>query len=72
MTAPRFRRWHLITLCEMAANFAAAAEGHEEDEKLSQAELWRRRAGALRWALRELDPGYMPRTWPEIMQEVAE
>ena len=50
-THPADRRKHIATLREMIANFDAAAEGHEEDEKLCQAELWWRRAGATRWAL---------------------
>ncbi len=47
---------HIATLRSMAANFAAAAEGHEEEDELAQAELWQERAAVLRWALRQLDP----------------
>jgi hypothetical protein len=70
MTTPRERAKHMSGLRSMATNFTAAAEGHEEEDELSQAVLWQVRADALCWALRELDPGYMPRTWPEIMQKV--
>ncbi len=51
---PTDRRNHIATLCEMVANFTAEAEGHEEDETLyeaAQAELWRRRAYAIIFAL---------------------
>ena len=53
---PTDRRKHIATLHEMIANFAAGAEGHEEDEKLCQAELWWRRECATRFAL-----GYVAR-----------
>ena len=55
-TTPADRRKYIATLREMVANFAAGAEGHEEDEKLCQAELWWRRECATRFAL-----GYVAR-----------
>lgn len=70
MITPRERSQHIVTLHEMAANFTAVAEGHEEEDKLAQAELWQRRADTIRWALRELDLDYVPRTWIEIRKEV--
>jgi hypothetical protein len=50
-THPADRRKYIATLREMVANFAGTAEGHEDDEKLCQAQLWWRRACAIRWAL---------------------
>ena len=61
-------RQHIATLRSMAANFTAAAEGHEEEDELAQAELWQERADAIRWALGQLDP---PVTWRKIMAEQA-
>ena len=53
---PTDRRKHIATLREMVANFDAAAEGHGEENELCQAELWRCRAYAIRFAL-----GYVER-----------
>ncbi len=50
------RRRHVSTLRLMVVNFDSAAEGHEEEEQMVQAELWHRRASAIRWAL-----GYVER-----------
>ena len=47
---------HTETLRLMRINFNSAAEGHEEEEQAAQAELWHRRASAIRWAL-----GYVER-----------
>lgn len=56
VTGKRDRCRHIATLCEMVTNFDAAAGGHEEEGELSQAELWWRRASAIRYAL-----GYVAR-----------
>ena len=56
VTGKKDRRRHISTLRLMVVNFDAAAGGHEEEEELSQAELWWRRASAIRWAL-----GYVAR-----------
>lgn len=57
-------RQYIAILHSMAANFAAAADGHEEEDEMAQAELWQERAAAIRWALRQLDP---PVTWRQII-----
>jgi hypothetical protein len=35
----------------MVVNFDGKADGHEEEKQEAQAELWYRRASAIRWAL---------------------
>ncbi|KKN17817.1 hypothetical protein LCGC14_0961990 [marine sediment metagenome] len=42
---------HVSTLRLMVVNFDTKAGGHEEEEQPAQAELWYRRASAIRWAL---------------------
>ena len=54
------RRRHISTLRLMVVNFDAAAGGHEEEEQMAQAELWYRRATAVRWALGYVDPLHEP------------
>ena len=51
VTSKTDRHRHVSTLRLMVVNFDTAAEGHEEEEQTAQAELWYRRASAIRWAL---------------------
>ena len=79
MTSPRERRKYINTLRAMAKAYQDRKQRELDRPKLCDESLEARtrynrlgdRHGALRWALRELDPDDMPRTWPKIMAEVA-
>ena len=80
MTAPRERAKHIANLRRIAERYQDATQRELDRPKLCDRNqpvpsTYNQLAdmhAALRWALRELDPDYMPRTWPEIVQEADE
>ena len=78
MTIPREHEKHIANLRKVADRLYAVMQREFDRPKTcdrdpafpSRYHQMADQHAALRWALRELDPDYLPRTWPEIVHEV--